>query len=60
MRLLDRLRDVERVGARRLEDRRVPAAGLPFEREDLAVGLRAELDAADVATRVISPLRCRS
>ena len=27
----------------------MPAAGLPFEREDLAVGLRAEFDPADVA-----------
>ena len=42
------LRDVERVGAGRLEDREARRR-LAVEREDLAVGLRAELDAADVA-----------
>ena len=46
--LLDRLLDVERVGAGRLEDADA-GGGLAVEREDLAVGLRAELDAADVA-----------
>ena len=46
--LLDRLLDFERVGAGRLEH---ADAGrrLVVEREHLAVGLRAELDPADVA-----------
>ena len=45
---LDLVADVERIGARRLKDRKAgrwPAV----EREHLAVGLRTELDATDVA-----------
>ena len=42
------LGDVERVGARRLEDGEA-GGRLAVEVEELAVGLRAELDAADVA-----------
>ena len=46
--LLDRLLDLKRVGARRLED--ADAGGrLAVEREHLAVGLGAEFDPADVA-----------
>ena len=41
-------RDIERVGARRLEHRE-PGGGLAVEREDLAIGLRAELDPPDIA-----------
>ena len=46
--LLDRLLDLERVGAGRLEH--ADAGGrLVVEREHLAVGLRAEFDPADIA-----------
>ena len=45
---LDRALDIERVGARRLKD--AEAGGrLAVDFEDLAVGLRSELDAADIA-----------
>ena len=45
---LDRALDIERVGAGRLKD--ADAGGrLAVELEDLAVGLRSELDAADIA-----------
>ena len=46
--LLDGLLDLESIGARRLEH--ADAGGrLLVEREDLAVGLRAQFDPADVA-----------
>ena len=43
------LGDVERVGARELEDGDVRPPGLPLLRDELVVGLAAELDAGDVA-----------
>ncbi len=46
--LLDRLLDLERVGARRLEHADA-GGGLLVEREHLAIGLRAQFDRADVA-----------